>query len=338
MQQQIVIVGAGICGLMAARQLVDAGHLVTVIDKAARVGGRLATRAIGPGLADSGAQFFTVRDPRFRQAVECWQEADLAYVWGTGWSDGSLGDSPNDGHPRYAIRGGMNALAAHLSAGLNGTDAATIITDRRIARIAVRDGGWLVADEAGEAHRADALILTPPVPQSLALLAAGEVSLAAADRDALAKVRYAPCLCGLFWLEGKIELPAPGAVQRPGTDISWIADNQAKGISPAATLVTVHAGPEYSERHYDAPDAELLATLQASLQPFTSGRIKTHAAALKRWRYSQPLELHPERFLRAADLPPLYFGGDGFCHPRLEGAALSGLNIGDDLVAALPAP
>jgi len=32
----------------------------------------------------------------------------------TGWSDGSLAATPSDGHPRYAVRGGMNALAKTL--------------------------------------------------------------------------------------------------------------------------------------------------------------------------------------------------------------------------------
>jgi predicted NAD/FAD-dependent oxidoreductase len=110
-----------------------------------------------------------------------------------------------------------------------------------------------------------------------------------------------------------------------------VADNRAKGISPEATLITVHAGPAYSERYYDAPDAELLATFQASLQPFLSGRIQTHATELKRWRYALPTELYPERFLHAQGVPTLFFGGDAFGHPRMEGAALSGMAIGDQV-------
>jgi predicted NAD/FAD-dependent oxidoreductase len=181
--------------------------------------------------------------------------------------------------------------------------------------------------------QATTLILTPPVPQSLALLDVGQVALTPTDREALEAICYAPCLCGIFWLEGNISLPAPGAVQRPGTDLSWVADNRAKGISPDATLITVHAGPAYSQRHYDAPDAELLATFQASLQPFLSGRIQTHATELKRWRYALPTALYPERFLHAQGLPMLLFGGDAFGHPRMEGAALSGLAMGAHVCA-----
>ena len=41
---------------------------------------------------------------------------------------------------------------------------------------------------------------------------------------------------------------------------------------------------------------------------------------IKRWRYALPLVLHPERYLKADGLPPLYFGGDAFGGPRVEGA------------------
>lgn len=326
-RNKILIVGAGLCGLMAAQTLTAAGHQVILVDKGQTVGGRLATRTSGPGRADTGAQFFTVRNDQFRTQVEAWEAAGLTYVWGTGWSDGSLVDAPSDGYPRYAIHGGMNALAKHLAAQL--TEAgATIITNQRITQVSPSNNGWLASDMARQHYQADALILTAPVPQSLALLDASQVTLAPTDREALEQVNYAPCLCGIFWLEGDIHLPTPGAIQRPGTDISWVADNHAKGISPDATIITVHAGPEYSQHYYDAPDGELLATFQANLQPFMSGRIKTHDAQLKRWRYALPTVLHPERFLQAGGLPPLFFGGDAFGHPRVEGAALSGLAIG----------
>ena len=58
-----------------------------------------------------------------------------------------------------------------------------------------------------------------------------------------------------------------------------------------------------------------------------------HAAQLKRWRYSIPTALHPDPFLKAGDLPPLYFGGDAFGGPRIEGAALSGMAIGKEFLS-----
>lgn len=326
--KDVLIVGAGLSGLLAALRLRQAGHQVTVLDKARTTGGRLATRQIGPGLADSGAQFFTVREATFQHYVDEWQRTDLVYIWSTGWSDGSLiASAPNDGYPRYAVNGGMNALAQHLTNQL-AAQGATLLTERRITHVNQVGEGWQVTDEQHNQYTSATLILTPPVPQSLALLDAGGVKLSTDDRTALERITYAPCLCGLFWLEGEITLPEPGALQRPGTDLAWVANNQRKGISPAATLITVHAGPAYSATHYDVPEDELLATFQASLQPFMRGKVTLHAAQLKRWRYALPTVTHPARFLQAQGLPPLYFGGDAFGGPRVEGAALSGLAMG----------
>jgi predicted NAD/FAD-dependent oxidoreductase len=330
----ILIIGAGLSGLLAAVQLQGSGQQVTLIDKGQTTGGRLATRAIGPGFADTGAQFFTVREPIFQHYVEQWQRTGLVYVWSTGWSDGSLlGGGTHDGYPRYAVHGGMNALANHLTQQLI-DQGATIHTGQRISAISQAANGWVATDEAGTAYGADALVLTPPVPQSLALLAAGQVTLTNDDRAALERIAYAPCLCGIFWLEGEIVLPEPGAIQRPGTDLTWVADNQRKGISPAATMITIHAGPTYSRDHNDTPDEELLATFQASLQPFIPNKVVVHAAQIKRWRYALPTVTHPARYLQAEGIPPLYFGGDAFGGPRVEGAALSGIAIGRVLAEA----
>lgn len=325
----ILIIGAGLSGLMAALQLQARGQRITLIDKGRTVGGRLATRMIGPGLADSGAQFFTVREPAFQHYIEEWQRAGLVYQWSTGWNDGSLLAAPsvNDGYPRYAVHGGMNALAQALATQL-AARGVTLLLEQGISTIRPSSEGWQATTEAGGAFQAGALILTPPVPQSLTLLAAGATPLAADDLATLERIVYAPCLCGLFWLEGEITLPAPGAVQRPGADLAWVANNQQKGISPEATIITVHAGPTYSATHYDTPDDELLATFQASLQPFMRGKVHLHEAQIKRWRYALPTVTHPARYLRAQGLPPLYFGGDAFGGPRVEGAALSGLAIG----------
>ena len=43
---------------------------ILIVEKSRSVGGRLATRRIGEGKADHGAQFFTVRSPELQEDVE----------------------------------------------------------------------------------------------------------------------------------------------------------------------------------------------------------------------------------------------------------------------------
>src|SRR5512139_368795 len=118
-----LIVGAGLSGLMAAAVLVGGGATPIMLDKGRSPGGRLATRRLGPGRADHGAQFFTVRSSAFAAWANRWQQAGRVFVWSYGWSEGSLAAAPTDSHARYAASGGMNALTQHLAASVVGGGA-----------------------------------------------------------------------------------------------------------------------------------------------------------------------------------------------------------------------
>jgi len=61
----ILILGAGLAGLLAAADLQASGFQSLVVDKGRGVGGRLASRRIGSATFDHGAQFITARTPRW---------------------------------------------------------------------------------------------------------------------------------------------------------------------------------------------------------------------------------------------------------------------------------
>jgi renalase len=320
LQTDVLIVGAGIAGLIAAHTLARQKIQSIVVEKNDIAGGRLATRQIGPGMADCGAQFFTVRTREFQEWLERWIAAGLVYPWSKGWSDGSLGSTPEDGHSRYAVRGGMIALVDHLTHGIE------LCLKTRIVHLAPVGQGWQAQDDSGIVYSARALLLTPPVPLSLDLLDSAEIELPHDDRAALEWIEYASNLTGLFWLDREIKLPHPGAIQRPNALLTWIADNHRKGISPNATIVTVQAGPEYSRQLWSLPDWEVLVALESGLRLFKEFDTQIIEARLERWRYALPTNLHSDRYLLAGGrLSPLAFAGDAFGRPRVEGAAVSGM-------------
>ncbi len=317
MVTDVIIVGAGVSGLIAARELQEAGKNVTVLDKGSSVGGRLATRRIGEGIADHGAQFFTSRTGAFQQYVDEWLDDDVIYVWGHGWSDGSVKRSTNDGHPRYVARNGMNAIAKKLAEPVK-----NILVNTKVSNIVWDDNLWRLTDSDGQQFTSKALIMTPPVPQTLALIE--DVPISSDEKSALERIEYGPCLCGLFVIEGDIDLPEPGALQNFDNTVYWIADNKQKGISPDEHIITMHVEARYSRKHYDDDDAAILYYLRQELQYYLAKGTSIVEEQLKKWRYSVPLTTHPHDILQSKSLP-IIFAGDAFGgRGRIEGAFISG--------------
>ena len=139
MTLETLVVGAGIAGLRAARTLADAGTRVLVLEKSRGFGGRAATKRLYGLRVDSGAQYFTARDPRFQKQVDRWQGSGLE-VWTKGFhtlTPKGL-QAPEEGHPRYAFADGMNTIGKLLAEGLDVQRSATVTELLRTA------SGWQV--------------------------------------------------------------------------------------------------------------------------------------------------------------------------------------------------
>lgn len=316
----VVVVGAGLSALMAARRLVDAGLSVILVERESVAGGRLATWRSGLDHADIGAQFFTIRTDEFAYFVEQWLAAGWITEWARGWSDGTSLSSGHDGYPRYIAADGFAALANHLSVGL------TICFDTQLGKILADGDHWLAMAVDGREFAGRSLVLTPPAPQSLALLDAGGVALPSEQRVVLDSIQYGPCLCGVFAIDGDTIIPEPGALQRPNDPISWVADNRRKGMSKGGrSVLTIQANSEASTRRWAEADEAILTWMAAELEPWLVPGARLQHLLLKRWAYAAPLNVYPERCLVVPGPTPLVLAGDAFDGPRIEGAALSGL-------------
>jgi predicted NAD/FAD-dependent oxidoreductase len=312
----VIVLGAGLAGLTAARTLHGAGRDVIVFDKGRGAGGRMATRRFGDGRFDHGAQFFTVREPAFAALVERWLDTEDAALWANGFADAS-GVVQTDGHPRFRGLTGMTSVPKALAEGLD------VRLETRITAVRREEDVWLLESEGGDSFRASALLMTPPVPQTLELLVAGGVLLPPDLHATLQSVTYAPCLALMLLLDGPSAVPAPGGLQLMSEPVFWIGDNYQKGISPGAHALTIHGAPQFSQDNWGADTAVIAALLMNAAEPWLGSAVR--AWDLHRWRYSLPLTPLPQRFLALTDGPPLLFAGDAFGGPRVEGAALSGL-------------
>ncbi len=318
----IVVVGAGLSGLTAARSLQEKGHNVVVLDKGRGLGGRMATRRISTpdgsiAVFDHGAQFFTVRDQQFQKLVDGWITNGVVREWCRGFV-------ADDGHPRYVVNSGMAALTKHIAQGLDVRTSTLVFAVKPCDADPTK---WTVVIDDNSRIDCDAVVMTCPLPQSYSLTVTTGVEL---PQDLLL-TDYDRTIGLLAVLDGPSAVPAPGGLQNPDDVFSWIGDNQAKGISDIPAI-TFHANPAWSSAHWDDSLEDGLALITQAAQKYL-GNAKIVASEYKKWRFATPRKLWPDPYFAAGTL---VFAGDAFAGPKVEGAVLSGRKSAEyvgDLVA-----
>ncbi len=300
-----VVVGAGISGLITARNLAQAGVSTIVFDKGRSVGGRLATRRIGDARLDHGAQFMTARSDAFAAQLADWQARGLADVWCHGFER-------DDGHARWIGLNGMNSLAKDLASDLD------VRVDHRVFAAAWEHDMWQVTCDDASSVMASTLVLTAPTPQSFSFVfeAVGTLprELSSADHDRTIAL--------LAVLDSPSALTGSGARQEPSNDIAFIVDHAVKGISPVPAI-TMNTSPSWSERFWDSPTDEIEAALSELIAPFL-GSAHVVEQQVKKWRFATPRATWSTPCWSDEEFQ-LVVAGDAFGGPRVEGAFLSGL-------------
>ena len=317
---EIAIIGAGISGLMAATYLAEKGRNSVLFDKGRGPGGRMNSRRFGKFRLDHGAQFFTVRDPRFEKYVHRWEQARVAKIWCKGFS------LTGDGHPRFCGTEGMSSIPKWLAGQLD------VRTGQIVKSVQLVDQSWQLDFEAFPSVCADQLLMTSPVPQSIALLETGQVELASSTRNYLNVISYDPCIAMMVLPKHPLYMPEHGGWQINEEPLQFVADNQLKGLPNPGQALTFHLGPQASTEHWESEPEQLIGLVKGELRrrgkELEIGDMQVH-----RWRYSQPTVLHEESFLVAEGVPNLVFAGDAFAGSKIEGAALSGLSAAEAMLA-----
>lgn len=319
---RVVVIGAGLCGLVAARGLVERGAEVEIVDKGRSPGGRMATRRVGGAVLDHGAQFFTVRTPAFQHQVDDWLERGLIRVWNQGFG------LEEDGHPRYAAVRGMNSLAKDLASGLD-VSCSTMAFAVRRTRAEDPPRPWTVTIDDGTSRLADRVLITTPLPQAFALLADADIEL----DESLMRTDYDRTIALLATLDRAPTVPPPGGAQDPNDDVSFVADNAAKGISDTPAL-TLHASTSWSEAHWDDDLVDLRDQLIALATPWVDSR-HVIEAQVKKWRFATPRQSWPDPCWTSPD-GGIVLAGDAFDGPRIEAAHNSGLAAAHAVAGARP--
>lgn len=312
----VLIVGAGISGLLCATELQRAGLKVRLVDKGRGFGGRMATRRMAGGRLDHGAQFFTVRDRRFQGYVDEWLDAGVIREW----FRHSPKDSNPNGYPRYCGVNGMSDAPKFLAESLH------VERSTRIIELSRELDTWVARSDSGSQFTAGYLVITAPAPQAISLLDTTGLKYAGDDEAGLRAIRYAKGLSTLAILDGPSALPENGIIQLVKSPLALIADNRVKEISPDVHAITIHADADFAEAHWDSPNDLRGPLMLEAAAPWLGSQVVEYDC--HRWGFTSPLNPWHEKHFTNSSLG-LTLAGDSFGGARVEGAALSGIEAAE---------
>ncbi|WFB34688.1 FAD-dependent oxidoreductase [Kiritimatiellota bacterium B12222] len=328
MNTSVLILGAGVSGLTAAKCLQDHGVHVNIVEKSRGVGGRVATRWAGDrdritGRWDHGAQFATFRNAQLIALLKNWKAWDLMDPWMPSHLD------PKLFRTRPLL--GMNAFAKALAQDL------TIHHSQRIQHLEKTERGWCATSDTAKTFVADYLISTIPLPQFLELAYGSNLSLTDSEAQTLAQVTYDPCLTLLAQTEGPTGLLGNGLIRIKSGILETVIDQYQKGISTSHTLVA-HCKASFSSEWYNRNRLTAASLIRASLQaevpaPITQVQIHGWKFATPKNRITQPSMTLNNGTLLAGDG---FSAGEAQCSqnlpPRIESAMLSGQDAAQKLI------
>lgn len=265
---RVAVVGAGLAGIAAARELVAGGHEVLVVEKSRGLGGRLAARRLEGTVLDHGSPVVTASPGSALRAL----------------IDATPADDRVDLDEGVAYAGGATRLPKILAAGLDVRLGVRLVVLR-----ATSDGRLEPGDEQGNSHGpVDAVVVTAPAPQAADLL---KGSPGGGERaDALRRLRYAPAVMVLAGVA--LGADAAWGVRRPADGpVAEIRNEAVKGRAArgGASPVVARLDAAAAGRTLDAADEDVLAEALPAL-----GRALGPAGAapawaqVKRWRFAVP--------------------------------------------------
>lgn len=319
--KSIAIIGAGLSGLTAARELSKTMN-VQVFDKSRGVGGRMATRRAEHYEFDHGAQFFTAKSQDFQTFLSPFLKDGTVKEWNGKLVDLSIKGSQTRTaeHPCFVAVPGMSSLAKSLAKSVN------IEYDKRIVKISGSPGQWMLdTEDASKFGPFDHVTTAVPAPQAIELL---PQTVSFAQR--LSAVEMQACFTLMCGFQSTLEVEFEGAFADDPV-LGWIGINSSKPGRPGNTSVVVQSRNDWAQANTGMPlddAAALLIKATKELSGLNLG-LAEHKV-IHRWLYASTANSagHPFLYDRENSLSAI---GDWCIRGRVEAAFESGLALSKEL-------
>ncbi|NES97837.1 MAG: FAD-dependent oxidoreductase, partial [Desertifilum sp. SIO1I2] len=231
----VAVVGAGISGLVAARNLQEAGYDVVVLEKSRGLGGRCATRRLAGMRADHGLRCLTPQGKYSQGLIEILLAQGIIQPWLTGEL------------PFYVAPEGMNAIGKFLAQGLE------VRTNQRVTAVQFsQEQGWNLEVEGGDAIASSALILAIPAPQVLELLKPLSAILPEDFLPHLQAVTFDPCIAVMAGYpadkQGEVNFIAQTYEH---SDLAWMGLDSSKRRQAPQPVFVLHSSASFAQQHLE---------------------------------------------------------------------------------------
>ena len=317
----IAIIGAGVAGLAAARELSDTDYII--FEKSRGPGGRLASKRLNDLRADIGAQFFTVRDPRFEETIALAMDAGAVQPWAPrmGTFQQSRAVASPDTQRRYVGTPYMNALGRFLA------QSVEIQTEKRIAVVNKDGDRFILTTTAGDRYTADQVLITTPVDQMSDLLVDFDID------EITQKFTMAPTWTTVVNASEPLVTDEGGIIDacfggdHPAFDFISVEHSKSGRNSD---LLVIHSTSDWATTYLEKDPKWVAQGMSALLND--TFNIQSNPVVSHRWRYARPTDprLTAQKGIYQID-SGLWIAGDYLAGGRVEGAFLAGIEAAERL-------
>ncbi|WP_294254091.1 FAD-dependent oxidoreductase [uncultured Comamonas sp.] len=344
--RRIAVIGAGMAGLACARTLMQAGHDVHVYERLTQAGGRMRSVSGPYGSFDIGAQFFTVRDPRFKQALDTTPGSLRAWSLNSVQTRNAQGRRVDKHTPvretHWVGMPDMQSLPLAWAAPLWEAGRLHLGQSLRAMSHHIASGSrhsrhqWslmLDTEDHGPQIAADfdAVVLAVPAPVAAQLLQTAPQGAALART--LAPVEMAPCwaMTLSYPMAAQAGLTTLGpqwnSARSTHERVAWVARESSKPGRAQTERWTIHANPLWSNEHRHDDATRVLSKLQKAFGEITGIRVAPRHASVYLWQHAQTLAPLGRPFSHDPSVG-LGLCGDWCLGLRVEDAFVSGLEMG----------
>jgi predicted NAD/FAD-dependent oxidoreductase len=337
-QLHFAVVGAGVAGLVCARELVAKGIRATLFERGAAAGGRLASQRWEHGVSDLGAQFITARSEAFSAQIHAWLQSGALQAWAPALAefDKGLGNLVKASLPCYVGVPSMQSIADVLAQDLD------IVYGAQVGRIARGSAEWYLFDTQDRPLGIagfDGLVLAIPSVAALELvrgLAEFAPEIAGQLGRSLGEITWDPCWTASVTLSRPSGIEFDAAFIRDDPILVWAAREGSKPGRNADAAVgerwLLQARASWSKNFCQLPAEEAGRWMQRAFAARLGRALLQKSCVAVHWPYATP-----SRFLQQSCLwdPARTFGlaGDWCGGASVESAFLSGLGIAQAIAA-----